>query len=418
MTTKVRVLGLVMAMTASAALAADLNVAAESGGSNSVEVAPGAEVEYQVLGVLSDTVNEGLALFGLDLVFTGGDLGQADSPAAGTMFSFVIPEGITNPAGYGGTTNVAGREGDLVQVGGGANTIMNGQVPCDCPEDCPGTACVGGFCEPVATFPTGTVITGVAHPAACTIDANCPGIGSLCRDGNCWEVLVTGSLTAPMAAGSYTLSIPPDSVFANVISEGETGNPFWATEAAGVGTITNLNIDVAGGLVALDSSDPACDVSLTRTQNNCMRLTFDGAIPDPVLAGEVEVRELLAAGGFGADLSASFTFTVEGGNVLKVAENGDILSNETWYGVLNTGGWSGVAPFEVDYRVIYGDVDNNGTTTGLDASDIWGNRGPASDCSLYDIDGNGDITGLDASDAWGYRNSADPGKPDGHACSP
>lgn len=165
-------------------------------------------------------------------------------------------------------------------------------------------------------------------------------------------------------------------------------------------------------------ADPICDASLTRSHDNCMLFTFDGAIAAPN-AGDITIRELDTGGGYiGLDLSDQFTFTVEPGDILKIAENGDVLDNGTWYGIVNSG-WSGVTAFKVDYRVVYGDVDNNGSTTAADASDVWGNRGPAAgDCDPYDVDGNGSITASDASDTWGLRGSVAPAKPAGHACSP
>ena len=166
---------------------------------------------------------------------------------------------------------------------------------------------------------------------------------------------------------------------------------------------------------------PPCNTSLTRTQNNVIKLTFEGVIPDPVIAGQVEIRRLLPNGALDpTDLSDQFTFSVVGGNVLRIDETGDVLSNETWYAVLNSGNLLGVAPFKVDYRVVYGDVDDTGLTTGTDANDIWQNRTSPPLDSKYDIDGNGFITGTDANDAWGFRNSTAPldQKPSEHACSP
>lgn len=150
-----------------------------------------------------------------------------------------------------------------------------------------------------------------------------------------------------------------------------------------------------------------------------MRFTFACAITAPG-AGNVEIRELLANGQFGSDLSSSFSFTIENGNVLRVEEDGTVLDNETWYAVLNDDGWSDVADFQMDYVVVRGDADNSGTTTAVDASDIWGMRDldPVPDDSRYDIDANGDITALDANDAWGYRGSEAPTKPTGHICLP
>lgn len=192
---------LAVALFAVPAFATDLNIwATDSNGNNSVTVQPGAAVGYKVTGQLTDTLNEGLALVGFDLDFDGGALAQANTPTQNPMLNFVRNAGITNPDGYGGTII----NGDLIQIGGGQNTINN-------------------FSEN-ADFPVGTVITNVAHAA---------------------QELATGSLTAPMTPGTYNLMI--ENVFANVIKDGETGNPFWATEAAGVGSVSNLTIIVQSG---------------------------------------------------------------------------------------------------------------------------------------------------------------------------
>ncbi|MCH7597412.1 MAG: hypothetical protein IID35_12755, partial [Planctomycetes bacterium] len=71
----------------------------------------------------------------------------------------------------------------------------------------------------------GTVLTGVAQPSGCG-----PAI------------LAAGSVTVPMTPGLYTLVL--ENLFANVIREGETGVPFWATQTARADTITNLTIYV------------------------------------------------------------------------------------------------------------------------------------------------------------------------------
>lgn len=200
--------------------ASDLNVSVQraSDGASAISVSPGEVVNYQVTGMLSDDVNEGLALVGFDLVFDGGDLAQADTPVGALscvnpMVAFVKPEGITNPAGYGGT--IIG--GNLVQVGGGQNTIRNP---------------IGN-----ADFPIGDVQTGVAQPAGCGM-----------------AVLATGSLTAPAVDGVYHLNL--QQLFANVIVDGDDGLPFWVTEAAGVGSISNLEITVASVACGIASTNP------------------------------------------------------------------------------------------------------------------------------------------------------------------
>lgn len=195
-----------------------LNLSIMSVSTNTITVLPGASVRYQIVGWLNDDATEGLALFGLTLTFDGGPLEPADIPTgeptsecSNAMIHFVKPWGITNPdspcppqCGFGGTII----NGELVQVGGGQNTIGN------TPENAP--------------FPIGPVLTGVAQPAGCGA-----------------TVLVTGKLTAPETAGTYWLRAVD--VFANVIREGETGSPFWATQAADVGLVEPLRIVVSRG---------------------------------------------------------------------------------------------------------------------------------------------------------------------------
>jgi len=199
----------------------DLYVSVQSNGLSSVVVLPGSVVNYEVVGILSNDSNEGLALVGFDLDFDGGDLSPADSPTGvptedcddpinypspccdNPMINFTQPWGVTNPAGFGGTVI----NGDLIQIGGAQNTINN------TPDQAP--------------FPMGPVLTGVAQPSVCG-----------------FAVLVTGSLSAPQVVGIYTLQL--ENLFANVIQEGETDDgTSWATEAAGVGEISSLTIEVA-----------------------------------------------------------------------------------------------------------------------------------------------------------------------------
>ena len=149
---------------ASMAMATDIDLAVQDDmGAAMVTVAPGATVNYQIVGTLTDTVNEGLALFLVDLSFDGGDLMAANIPTGTPMDAFASGPGtsnmgINNPQGFGG----AEIGGDLIQVGGGQNTIMNPGPP-SYPE-----------------YPLGPVVTGVAWSQ---------------------QVLVTGSLTAPMVEG-------------------------------------------------------------------------------------------------------------------------------------------------------------------------------------------------------------------------
>ncbi|MCO6435636.1 MAG: hypothetical protein J5J06_00935 [Phycisphaerae bacterium] len=236
----------VVGMVVPAVQASNLNVSVQCGANNSMTTGPGCTVDYTVFGELSDLANEGLALVGFDLELVlmangtqAAPLPQADAPSSYPMMAFDRNEGITNPAGFGGTL-VSGK---LLQCGGGQNTIMNGQVPCTGDPDCPaGSTCqVGGLCSPVAPYPIGTVITGVAKGGP--------------------EVLLTGSFTAPAAPGTYELRLT--GLFANAIRQGEDGDPFWATEQANPGTIASLTVTVDGASgctscgCSIDSSDPA-----------------------------------------------------------------------------------------------------------------------------------------------------------------
>lgn len=191
----------------------DLALEVQGGGGNAIVVTPGATVNYQVVAQLTDNLNEGIASILFDLSFDGGPLVPGDEPTAAPMDNFARPKGITNPNGFGGT--VVG--GKLVQVGGAQNTIKNSFAP----------------------YPKGSVITGLGKPST----------GPL--------VVFTGSLTAPIEVGTYTLSI--ENVDVNVIRQGEIGIPFWKVEKAGLGQITDLTVEVRalfGDVTTLSVSNP------------------------------------------------------------------------------------------------------------------------------------------------------------------
>lgn len=186
------------AASATPALATNLNLRIQSGGTSFITVPPGANVPWSVVGELSDNQNEGLALFAVDLTWSGGALSAAAAPTANPMLNFARPAGVNNPAGFGGTPSA----GKLVQVGGAQNTINSSFAP----------------------YPIGTVITGVAWPGQAV-------------------ALASGQLTAPLQPGTY--SMVPSNVVANVIKQGETGTPFWRVEKAQPGSMTFLIVQVS-----------------------------------------------------------------------------------------------------------------------------------------------------------------------------
>lgn len=375
------VFALAIAFCSSAASAVDLNVTVTSGGESEVTVLGGASVPFVVTGELSDVPNGGLALVGFDLCFPGEVLDplQLVVPGDPPMNNFVSDEtqllykGISNPVGpcppacgYAGTLI----DGCLVQIGGGQNSIKN------TPDN--------------ADFPIGTVIENVAV------------FGSP-------EELISGTLTAPMAAGTYYLNV--SNLFANVIQDGQTGEPFWASEAAGAGTIGNLTVNVSAGPVPV----PDQDDSLPRSANNIVRYTFDGTLPSAPAAGEILIQELLDGGAFGADLSADFTCTINA-DVLTCVEDTPVLAHATWYGIRNTGGWAAVGAFEVHHLVLVGDATNDNNVLFNDLSEI--NTGVptfgAADDDRRDITGDGNILFNDLSEANTNVPTFGPGKPSGH----
>lgn len=191
--------------------AADLDINIESGGKSVVVVPPGFDVRYQLIGELTDSLNEGLAMVSMDLTFDGGDLEPADEPQMPPMTHFRPHRGLSNPAGFGGT--VIG--GGLMQIGGLQNTMNNHAAH--------------------PSFPIGPVVDGVAEPGSPV-------------------VLAEGALTAPLEPGEYVLSI--QNLHANVIREGEDGVGFWMTEPAGAGVVADLAIVVDVDAVAVSGSVP------------------------------------------------------------------------------------------------------------------------------------------------------------------
>ncbi len=208
-----RLLGVsaIVTLAWSSVMATELNVSVGSGGSSVVTAVPcGATLPYEVRGVLSDSENLGLAGFVFDLAFSGGPMEAAEAPSADPMLNFDRPAGMT-AGGFGGTV-VGGR---LRLVGGAQNTMNNTAPP----------------------FPVGSVMTGVAHAET---------------------ILVTGAVVTPVEPGTYTLSL--SNLRATVLVGDDQATGYWTVEPAGVGTISNLTIQVlpAQAPATVSNSGPAC----------------------------------------------------------------------------------------------------------------------------------------------------------------
>jgi len=171
----------------------------------------------------------------------------------------------------------------------------------------------------------------------------------------------------------------------------------------------------------LTLAKPANEQSLWRSQNNTIRLTFNTDITTPG-AGSVQIQAMQANGQYGSDLSSNFTFTVENNSngkprILRIRENGSVLENKAWYAVRNTGSWTGVATFTVQYMTQQGDSTNDGYTTEDDATYSFSGV-PSNNCAdddRRDLDGDGSIYMLPDCQAILYLAPSDPvAKPSGH----
>jgi hypothetical protein len=182
----------------------------------------------------------------------------------------------------------------------------------------------------------------------------------------------------------------------------------------------NRDYTVANPLIAMIGSTPADQQTLWRSQNNILRLTFEGdiAVPNP---GQVLIQEMLDNGQCGSDLSSGFIFTVENDGsghprILKIQESGAVLSHRKWYVIRNTGEWSGVANFTLQYVVQVGDANNDGRVLNTDIGVI--NAAipsfSAADDDRRDINGDGRILNTDVGAANVNIPSFPVPKPSGH----
>jgi hypothetical protein len=238
-----------VALIASPAMATDITISTEMT-SCWLERYP-AVLEFDIIGELTDTANDGLAAIGFDLnlAVNGApvDLSTTDVlvTAGPDMGPFVPNWGLANPAGYGGT-HVGG---DLVQIGGAQDTINNA-----------GT---------VAPFPTGPVEEGIGHTAVVLAH-------------------VTITLTDNPDSGeanAYTFTV--DQVFGNVMDLDQDG-PVYTVTALG-----NVPEDVAATFLRYSgciwdmngdrSVDPQ-DVGLVKFYYNCT------VVPDPLPGDECSCR--------------------------------------------------------------------------------------------------------------------------------
>jgi hypothetical protein len=342
---------MVVVAEAPAQVTLNINVRQQGNASNSIMVDGGSTLNYEVVGTLTPAMNSGhmgLALVSGTLDWSGGALTQAnannpagynenvapDGTCGSAMANFAKPWGIGNPAGFKGTEI----NGDLVQFAGAQNTIKNVDS---------------------ADFPIGAVKTGV---------------GATGTNGCGPATILTGSITVPNVGGPFTLTVLEP--FANVIGPGQNGSEeFWATLAVGTINVSPLTVSLVTVVedAVLLSADRPSNANLSQSKRNKVVLTFNKALPGPPGPGEVTIRKLNAADPlFGPDISSLFTFTVNGSEltIQETSTTTAAFENRAWYGIHSAGTWAGVADFCLDYRVRWGDADNNGIINFNDLSAI------------------------------------------------
>ncbi|MFH0982385.1 MAG: DNRLRE domain-containing protein [Planctomycetota bacterium] len=191
--------------------------------------------------------------------------------------------------------------------------------------------------------------------------------------------------------------------------------------AAGTSADLNGNTvpDECEVVAALLTAMPADQGTLWRTAKNFVRLTFDNNVTAPTEPGQILIQELLeGADNFGPDLSSGFSFTVDiDPKILKIRESATSFDHRKWYAIRNLGDWGLVAPFEVQYVVLMGDVDDDGFVKNADASAIYPRVSflPKPDDYRWDVDGDGYCKNADASAIYPRVSfQPKPPKPSGH----
>jgi hypothetical protein len=151
-----------------------------------------------------------------------------------------------------------------------------------------------------------------------------------------------------------------------------------------------------------------------------MELVFDADLTGLPGPGEIQIRELLAGGAFGSDISGEFTFSIPGAaNVLLIEENGDgTLDHGMWVGVINAG-YAAATPFQLDRQVAIGDATADSRVLSIDVSSMNAEIPCFTGCTpRLDINGDGRVLSIDVSITNGFIPSFGTTKPDGHGCLP
>jgi len=170
-------------------------------------------------------------------------------------------------------------------------------------------------------------------------------------------------------------------------------------------------------------ADPPVGTGMSRASENAIEVQFD-AEPTAPGPGELVIYKLHAHNcngpGPSDDMSGQFDLTLgtdEHGHsrILRILDASGLFEHGKWYRIMNNGTWPGVMPFEVDYRVVVGDANNNGMVQFSDLAVInqaipTFHTGPT---DRNDINGDGFVNFADLALANAYIptvNSAHPCK--------
>lgn len=358
------------------------------GNASSANVANDAVVNVFIQGRVVGGTTDGLALWGANvspsgtLAFDLTDTSAFLLAAPVSMANFDRNLGLTNPpgpvpadlgvkTGYKGTASGV----ELLQVGGGQNTIGNTDPP---------------------AFPVGPVVDEVGNAG--------------------YEDFAVGTLTAP-SAGSGTIIIGCNTAFANLLSDFAAGSPYPVEAATSVDCVGDLTINVAAGVADPPLLQTVGSVGThgggTGTFTNNVALT----------GFNVEGRARSAASG---NISISVTFdkaiatglaTVAGGPGGEVVTSNDtptvnitfttLPSDDTCYtfDMAGTeavdGGVLGDGPEDTNFCVCYnaGDVDRSGTVNAGDKNIVIAgtnfNNSPPTAVFNADLDRSGTVNAGD-----------------------
>jgi hypothetical protein len=347
-------------------------------------------IEFEITGDLTEDGNLGLAFFAFDLEMVGPE--PIDLGTAILMLEHPDVANFSAPQGY--SVDFAGTPigDDLIQCGGGQNTINNPGPP-DFPE-----------------FPVGSVDLSVGHGGV-TLFFTTAGFGL--------------TLPAGIQAGDYTLQVKPNSLYANEI----------VSENAGEYEVDPVDAVVIGNSMTISVVDCVAPPAVVTHLAGAGETTPCSGYIDPRPEGDVAIGGCAGGAEFGVD-SVVMKFNTA---VFGAADGATPLAPEN-FTVMETGagpapGISAVTALG-DNSEIQIDLDRAitlGEWTTIIASDVYnecglqvdtsaGNQGPGVneidriDIAHYpgDVDGNGD---LEPFDLLAFRLFAQNGTFPGTACS-